>query len=58
MVCGLPMCGMTELTTFDDQSSKIDGYAGQVTLKGYDSMTGVGTPNGQKFIAALRKLEK
>jgi subtilase family serine protease len=56
MLCGLPMCGMTTLATFDDQSPAIPGYAGQVTLKGYDNMTGVGTPNGQKFITALRKL--
>jgi hypothetical protein len=34
------------------------GYAGQVTVKGYDNMTGVGTPDGPNFIAALRALEK
>jgi hypothetical protein len=34
------------------------GYTGQVTLKGYDNMTGVGTPAGQQFITALRHLEK
>ena len=33
------------------------GYTGQVTLKGYDNMTGIGTPNGQQFISALRRLE-
>ena len=33
------------------------GYTGQVTLKGYDNMTGIGTPNGQLFISALRGLE-
>ena len=33
------------------------GYTGQVTLKGYDNMTGLGTPNGQSFITALRKIE-
>ncbi len=27
----------------------------QVTAKGYDTMTGVGTPNGTAFIAALRR---
>ena len=32
------------------------GYNGQVTRKGYDNMTGVGTPNGQNFITALRGL--
>jgi hypothetical protein len=36
----------------------MSGYTGQVTLKGYDNMTGLGTPNGQKFVTALRKLEK
>jgi hypothetical protein len=30
------------------------GYTGQVTLSGYDTMTGLGTPNGQAFITALR----
>jgi hypothetical protein len=44
---------------FEDQStSKAAGFTGQVTLKGYDNMTGVGTPNGQSFISALRALEK
>jgi subtilase family serine protease len=52
---GIPIL-MTALATFDDQSFSMFGYAGQVTLKGYDNMTGVGTPNGQAFIAALRKL--
>ena len=33
------------------------GYTGQVTLKGYDNMTGIGTPHGQVFITALRGLE-
>jgi hypothetical protein len=33
------------------------GYTGQVTRKGYDNMTGIGTPRGQVFINALRKLE-
>jgi subtilase family serine protease len=53
--CGVRDCGITALTTFDDQSFNMFGYTGQVTLKGYDNMTGVGTPNGQAFIAALRK---
>ena len=34
------------------------GYTGQVTLKGYDNMTGLGTPDGPKFIAALRRLAR
>ena len=40
------------LWTFDDQ--KIYETA-QVTARGYDTMTGIGTPNGQAFIAALRR---
>jgi hypothetical protein len=27
----------------------------QVTATGYDTMTGLGTPNGQSFITALRE---
>ena len=42
--------------TFDDQNPKMKGYTGQVTLKGYDNMTGLGAPDGPNFIAALRKL--
>ena len=38
--------------TFDDQDPS---STNQVTAKGYDTMTGVGTPNGQNFITALRK---
>ena len=34
------------------------GYTGQVTLKGYDNMTGIGTPHGQAFINALRGAER
>ena len=45
------------LVTFDDQNPSMNGYTGQVTLKGYDNMTGLGTPNGQRFISALRTLE-
>ncbi len=33
------------------------GYDGQVTRPGYDTMTGIGTPNGQNFIYALRQLD-
>ena len=54
--CDAATCGAQVLTTFDDQSPAMFGYNGQVTLKGYDNMTGVGTPNGQAFLAALRKL--
>ena len=44
---------------FDVQSTdQAAGYDGQVTLKGYDTMTGLGTPDGQFFINALRASDK
>ena len=58
IVCPAYTCGITGLLTNDDQSTSLLGYTGQVTLKGYDNMTGIGTPNGPKFITALRGLEK
>jgi len=39
------------LYVFDAQERS---YTKQVTAKGYDTMTGVGAPNGAAFIAALR----
>jgi subtilase family serine protease len=57
-LCGATFCGAELLTTFDDQSSGMIGYTGQVTVKGYNNMTGVGTPHGQIFINDMRKLEK
>jgi subtilase family serine protease len=56
VACDEDTCGALSLTTFDDQNWSMAGYAGQVTAPGYDTMTGVGTPNGQRFIAALRGL--
>jgi subtilase family serine protease len=56
-VCSNHFCGPLSLITFDDQNPTMPGYTGQVTLKGYDNMTGLGTPNGQSFINALRTLE-
>jgi subtilase family serine protease len=44
------------LTTNDDQNPHMKGYTGQVTLPGYDNMTGLGTPDLPAFIKALRKL--
>jgi subtilase family serine protease len=55
-LCGGPKNLVPHLTTFDDQNPKMAGYTGQVTLKGYDNMTGVGTPDEPNFIAGLRKL--
>jgi hypothetical protein len=46
----------TLLRITDDQSRSVPDYNGQVTAKGYDNMTGLGVPNGQAFITALRKL--
>jgi subtilase family serine protease len=56
-VCNVQFCGAPSLITFDDQDPNMLGYTGQVTLKGYDNMTGIGTPHGQSFITALRRLE-
>jgi subtilase family serine protease len=56
-VCTVQFCGARSLVTFDDQNPNMPGYTGQVTLKGYDNMTGIGTPNGQLFISALRRQE-
>ena len=58
VACDQAMCGLLSLTTFDDQSWSTQGYTGQVTAPGYDTMTGLGSPNGQSFITALRKSEK
>jgi subtilase family serine protease len=52
--CPTETCGAPILTTFDDQSFSMPGYTGQVTLPGYDNMTGVGSPNEPAFIKALR----
>lgn len=52
--CPANTCGAPILTTFDDQNDGMFGYTGQVTLRGYDNMTGVGVPNGQAFIKAMR----
>jgi subtilase family serine protease len=58
-VCPTVDCGSGDfLFTFDDQDPALPGYDGQVTARGYDNMTGVGTPNGQRFITALRRLER
>ncbi len=53
-VCGSRTCGLQVLTTFDDQSPNMFGYTGQVARRGYGNMSGIGSPNGQAFITALR----
>ena len=36
------------------QNPNMFGYTGQVTLAGYDNMTGIGTPAGAAFLSGLR----
>ncbi len=57
VACSPHDCGLWALTTFDDQSTEMSGYTGQVTLPGYDNMTGIGTPNGAAFLSGLRSIE-
>ena len=54
--CPAHVCGLPALTTFDDQNRNMFGWTGQVTLKGYDNMSGIGTPDGPNFIKALRAM--
>jgi subtilase family serine protease len=44
------------LTTNDDQNPQMKGYTGQVTRRGYDNMTGLGTPDMPNFVRDLREL--
>ena len=57
VACDRAMCGLLSLATFDIQTYKMLFYTGQVTRTGYDTMTGMGSPNGQNFIYGLRKVE-
>lgn len=52
VVCPAAICQQTVLVTFDDQSPTMTS---QVTLPGYDNMSGLGTPNGPAFIRHLRQ---
>ncbi|MGC5168426.1 S53 family peptidase [Luteimicrobium sp. DT211] len=47
------LCGAPLLETFDSQDRQ---YTDQSTRTGYDTMTGVGTPNGHAFLARARAL--
>ncbi len=58
IACGASDCGALSLANFDDQSWGMSGYTGQVTLRGYSTMTGIGTPDGSYFIPLLRELER
>jgi subtilase family serine protease len=53
--CPPDTCRRDALVTFDDQNPHMAGYTGQVTLPGYDNMTGLGAPNGPAFIQHLRQ---
>jgi len=53
MYCAPVFCHVKALVTVDDQNP---GGTSQVTLRGYDNMTGLGTPNGPAFIRHLRQL--
>jgi subtilase family serine protease len=50
--CEAQDCGAASVWTFDAQTA---GETNQVTAAGYDTMTGLGTPDGQAFIKALRR---
>ena len=56
VACDVADCGALSYFPFDVQSWSMAGYAGQVTRKGYDTMTGIGSPNGQNFVYSLRRI--
>jgi len=59
LACTKAFCfGIVQLVTIDAQNPHMNGYLGQVTARGYDNMTGIGSPNGQHFITDLRRLER
>src|ERR1700735_3508375 len=56
VACDVANCGVLSYFPFDVQSWSMAGYTGQVTRTGYDTMTGIGSPNGQNFIYTLRRI--
>ena len=56
--CAARDCFQKSLNVADDEHPRMLNYFGQVTLPGYDNMTGLGTPAGLRFITVLRQLEK
>jgi len=56
--CPAEDCFQTSLNVADDQNPAMLNYFGQVTLPGYDNITGLGTPAGQRFVIVLRQLGK
>jgi subtilase family serine protease len=51
----IPGSGALDPTSLDVFDSQDRTYTDQVTARGYDTMTGVGTPNGAAFISGLRR---
>ena len=51
----LPSSGPLTSTALDVFDSQEHAYTHQVTARGYDTMTGVGTPNAAAFIRELRR---
>lgn len=51
----LPASGPLESAGIDVLDSQEPAYTEQVTARGYDTMTGLGTPNGTAFLAGLRR---
>jgi subtilase family serine protease len=56
VACDVDVCTLLSYFPFDKQSWSMAGYTGQVTVQGYDTMSGIGSPNGQKFIYSLRRI--
>jgi subtilase family serine protease len=56
VACDVADCGVLSYFPFDVQSWSMAGYTGQVTRTGYDTMTGIGSPNGQDFVYSLRRI--
>ena len=48
------IAGVPLLNPLDSQGPAYEAYTDQVTATGYDTMTGLGTPDGSNFIYALR----
>jgi subtilase family serine protease len=48
------IAGLPVLNPLDAQGAAYDSQTDQVTATGYDTMTGLGTPDGSNFISALR----
>lgn len=50
-----PASGPLDTTGIDVFDSQERAYTDQVTARGYDTMTGLGTPNGTAFLTGLRR---